>query len=140
MIQLTDEMKSAVNNALADKAPCLLATASPDGRPGLGYRGSVLVYDDAALAYWERTFRQGADNVEANPHVVILYRNPETRKAWKFFGQAEVLRKGPVREEIMSRVVKAEMDRDPERKGVAVIVRLDRVETMAGEVLMAADE
>jgi hypothetical protein len=39
----------------------------------------------------------------------------------------------------MAKTVQAELDRDAERKGVAVIVRLDRVETMAGEVLMSTD-
>lgn len=133
-------MKDAVNSALADKVPCILATASPDGKPGVGYRGSVLALDDSSLAYWERTFRQGSDNVSANPHVVVLYRNPVTRQAWKFFGQAEVHRDGAVRDEVMAKVVQAEMDRDADRKGVAVVVRLDRVETMGGEVLMSADK
>ncbi|MBI4218739.1 MAG: pyridoxamine 5'-phosphate oxidase family protein [Chloroflexi bacterium] len=139
MIQLTGEMKTAINNALADRAPCLLATASPDGRPSIGYRGSMMVFDESSLAYWERTFGRGSENVEANPHVAVLYRNPETRKAWKFFGRAEVHRDGPVRERVMARVVQPELDRDPDRKGVAVIVRLERVETMAGQVLLAAD-
>jgi hypothetical protein len=121
MIVLTDEMKEAVNNALADKAPCILATASLDGRPSVGYRGSVMAFTDSSLAYWERTFRKSNDNVALNPHVVIMYRNPATRKAWKFFGRA---------------TVHAELDRDPDRRGVAVVVELDRVEMMSGEVLM----
>ena len=139
MIQLTDEMKSAVNTALEDKVPCIVATASADGKPGIGYRGSVMDYGDDSLAYWERTFRQGSENIETNPHVVILYRNPATLQAWKFFGQAEVHRNDDAREAVMAKTVKAELDRDTERNGVAVIVRLDRIETMAGEVLMSVD-
>ena len=130
-------MKDAVNTALADKAPCLLATASADGKPGIGYRGSVLAYDDSTLAYWERMFRQGSDNVAANPYVVILYRNPETKQAWKFFGEAEVYPEGAIREDVMARVVTAELDRDADRNGAAVLVRLTKVETMSGEVLMS---
>lgn len=139
MIELTEEMKSAVNHALADKAPCVVATASADGKPGIGLRGSVMSYGSDSLAYWERTFRQGAENIESNPYVVILFRNPATRQAWKFFGRAEIHASGEIREDVMSRTVQAELDRDTERKGVAVVVRLDRVETMAGEVLMPAD-
>ena len=140
LIKLTEEMTNAVNNALADKAPCILATASADGRPGVGYRGSLFVYDEKSLAYWERTFRRGSENVESNPHVVILYRNPATRLAWKFFGKAQVYRNGPVRDEVMNRVVQAELDRDTDRTGAAVIVTLDRVEMMSGVVLMSADD
>jgi hypothetical protein len=136
MIVLTDEMKEAVNNALADKAPCILATASLDGRPSVGYRGSVMAFTDSSLAYWERTFRKSNDNVALNPHVVIMYRNPATRKAWKFFGRATVHANGRLRDEVMQRTVQAELDRDPDRRGVAVVVELDRVEMMSGEVLM----
>ena len=132
-------MKTAVNNALADKAPCVVATASSDGKPSIGLRGSVMAYGDDSLAYWERTFRRGSDNIESNPHIVILYRSSATRQSWKFFGQAEVHRDDDVREDVMSKTVQAELDRDLERKGVAVVVRLDRVETMGGEVLMSVD-
>jgi general stress protein 26 len=140
LIKLTEEMIKALNNALADKVPCILATASPDGKPGVGYRGSVFAYDDQSLAYWERTFRRGSENVEANPHVVILYRNPATRLAWKFFGRAQVYRDGAVRDEVMGRVVQAELDRDTDRQGAAVVVRLDRVEMMSGVVVMSAED
>ena len=138
MIELTDEMKTAVDNALADRAPCLLATASADGYPSIGYRGSVLAYTPSSLAYWERTRRRGLENIESNPHVIVLYRNPETRQAWKFFGDATVHRDGDTRSDVMGRVVQAELDRDPDAEGYAVVIELERVETMTGEVLMEA--
>jgi hypothetical protein len=116
-----------------------VATASPDGKPSIGLRGSVMAYGDFSLAYWERTFRLGAENVESDPHVVILYRNPATRQSWKFFGQAEIHRDGEVREDVMGKVVQAELDRDPDRNGVAIVVQLDRVEAMSGEVLLSAE-
>jgi len=137
--KLTEEMRIAVNSALADKVPCVVATASPDGKPSIGLRGSVMAYGDFSLAYWERTFRLGAENVESDPHVVILYRNPATRQSWKFFGQAEIHRDGEVREDVMGKVVQAELDRDPDRNGVAIVVQLDRVEAMSGEVLSSAE-
>ncbi len=131
-------METAVNGALADKAPCLIATASADGRPSIGYRGSMLAFTSSALAYWERTRRMGFENVETNPHVVVLYRNPETRQAWKFFGRASIHLDGKTRDDVMARVVQPELDRDPDRRGYAVIIELDRVESMQGEVLMEA--
>ena len=96
-------------------------------------------YGDDSLAYWERTFRQGSENIESNPHIVILYRNPATRQAWKFFGRAEVHHDDEIRDEVMTQTVQAELDRDVDRKGVAVVVRLDRVESMAGEILLSAE-
>ncbi|MCH8103473.1 MAG: pyridoxamine 5'-phosphate oxidase family protein [Chloroflexi bacterium] len=138
MIELTEEMQTAVNSALADKVSCLIATASADGKPSIGYRGSMLAFTASSLAYWERTYRRGIENVESNPHVVVLYRNPETRQAWKFFGQASIYRNGATRDDVMARVVQAELDRDPDSKGCAVVIELDRVESMQGEVLMEA--
>lgn len=138
MIELTEEMQTAVNDALADRASCLIATASADGKPSIGYRGSMMAYTASSLAYWERTYRRGIQNVESNPHVVVLYRNPETRQAWKFFGRAAIYRDGETRDDVMARVVQPELDRDPDRKGCAVVIELDRVESMQGEVLMEA--
>ena len=138
MIELTEEMQTAVHSAFADKVPCLIATASADGKPSIGYRGSMLAFAPSSLAYWERTNRRGMENVESNPHVVVLYRNPETRQAWKFFGQATIHRNGGTRDDVMARVVQPELDKDPDRKGYAIVIELDRVESMQGEVLMEA--
>lgn len=139
MIDLTDEMKTALDNALADKVPCILATASADGLPGVGYRGSVMAYDGANLAYWERAKRGGLSNVQSSPYVIVMYRNPDTRQAWKFFGKATIHETGEVREAIKARTVQAEIDRDQDGNGFGVMVELERVETMAGELLQSKD-
>jgi hypothetical protein len=139
MIELTDDMRTALDNALADKAPCLVATSSADGHPGIGYRGSVMAYTSSTLAWWERTHRGGEKNILSNPHVVVLYRNPATRVAWKFFGEAIVHQGDAVREDVMAKVVQPELDRDPDGTGFAVVMEIDRVETMQGEVLMSRD-
>ena len=139
MIRIDEEIRTAVDNALADRVPCILATALPDGHPSVGHRGSVLVFTDDTLAYWERTMRAGLEHVEANPQVVIMYRNPATRQAWKFFGRATVHRDGEVRERVLARVVQQELDRDPDRRGFAVTVELDRIQLMNGELLQARD-
>ena len=39
----------------------------------------------------------------------------------------------------MARVVDAELDRDPERAGFAVIIRVKKIITLAGEVLQQSD-
>jgi bifunctional N-acetylglucosamine-1-phosphate-uridyltransferase/glucosamine-1-phosphate-acetyltransferase GlmU-like protein len=68
-----------------------------------------------------------------------MYRNPATRQAWKFFGKTTVHEAGDVREAVKARTVQAEIDRDQDGTGFAVMVELERVETMAGEVLMSKD-
>ena len=139
MIDLTDEMKTAVNNALADRVPCILATASADGKPGVGPRGSVMAFDGQNLAYWERGKRGGLDNLRTSPYVIVMYRNPETRQAWKFFGRATVHENGDVREQIKARTIQPELDRDADGTGFGVMIELDSVQSLAGEVLQSKD-
>jgi general stress protein 26 len=137
MIKLTDEMREAVNNALANGCPCVLATAGSDGEPDIGYKGSMMIFDDQSLAYWERTRRQHLKNVTANPKVVVLFRDGKTRVNWRFHGTATVHDQGPIRDQVMARVVAAELEKDPERKGSAVIIRVDKVTSLGGEVLQS---
>ena len=51
MIKLVDQMRELIDNALANGSPCILATASRDGEPDIGYKGSVMVFKDDSLAY-----------------------------------------------------------------------------------------
>ena len=140
MIELTDEMKELLDTALDDRLACLVGTASKDGRPQISPKGSVMVFDKDTLAYWERSLRSALDNVAENPHVVIYYNNSEKRVRWRFYGTATVHESGPVRDEVMRRTIQAELDRDPERKGVAVVVRVDLINDLSGEVLQQRDE
>jgi uncharacterized protein len=136
MINLTQQMRELIDPALAKGTPCLVATASKDGQPNIGYKGSVMVFDDDSLAYWERTHQGTLQNVEDNPQVMILFRDPATRAAWRFVGQATIHKTGPLRDQVMARTVQAELDRDPERKGYAVIVKVDKVLPLAGQTPM----
>ena len=139
MIKIDDEMRGLINNCQADGFPCVLGTASRDGRPQISMKGSAMVYDQESLAYWERSKRSALENVAENPHVVILYRNTEKRINWRFYGTATVHDDGPVRDDVMARTVQAELDRDPERTGVAVVVRLDSIAELSGNVLQQRD-
>jgi general stress protein 26 len=128
-------MKDLIDNALANGSPCILATVSADGEPDIGYKGSMMVFDNDSLAYWERTKRVHMKNVKENPHVVVLFRDAKTKAAWRFHGTATLLESGPIRDQVMARTVKDELDKDPERKGAAVVIRLDKITNMGGQVL-----
>ena len=135
MIDMTGEMKELVDRAQADGCVCTLGTADKDGQPQLSLKGSVMVFDSETLAYWERSKRSALENVAENPKVVILYNNPEDRIRWRFYGTAVIHESGPIREKVMSRTVQAELDRDPERLGVAVLVKVDRIAELSGNIL-----
>jgi len=139
MINIDDEMRRLINNGLADGFPCMVGTATRDVQPQISMKGSVLVYDQESLAYWERSKRSALENVGDNPHVVILYRNTDKRINWRSYGTATVHEGDAVREDVMSRTVQAELDRDPDRQGVAVVVRLNKIAELSGNVLQTRD-
>ena len=69
MIEFTDEMHEAIDNALANGTPCIVGTASAGGDPNLGFKGSVMALDGSRLAYWERSMRTILEHIEENPKV-----------------------------------------------------------------------
>jgi predicted pyridoxine 5'-phosphate oxidase superfamily flavin-nucleotide-binding protein len=133
MIKLTEQMRELINPALERGTPCLVATASKDGIPNVGYKGSIMVFDDESLAYWERTLQGTVENLQENPNVMVLFRDPATRAAWRFLGNATLYKEGPLREQVMARTVQAELDRDPERKGYAVVIKVEKVLPLGGQ-------
>jgi hypothetical protein len=140
VINLTDDMRQLIDRNLADGVPCILGAASSDGRPQISMKGSVLVFDRQTLAYWERAKRSALDNIGENSQVVIFYRNPEKRINWRVHGTATVYEQGAIRDNVMARTVKEELDRDPERQGMAVLVRVDRITQLNGTVVQQRDE
>ena len=134
-IGLTDEMTEAVNRALEDRMPCIVATASVEGMPDLSYRGSVFAYDREHLAFWERAKGETLRNLESNAQAAVFYRNHQTRQNWRFYGSVTVLRDGAQREEIMGRVHPFELAQDPDRTGVAVLIRVDRVRSGSDTIM-----
>ena len=71
--------------------------------------------------------------------MVIFYQNPAKRIRWRFYGTATVFEAGAIRDNVMNRTVQAELDRDPERVGVAVLVKLDRIVELNGNVRQEPD-
>jgi phosphoenolpyruvate synthase/pyruvate phosphate dikinase len=135
MIEFTDEMHEAIDNALANGTPCIVGTASAGGDPNLGFKGSVMALDGSRLAYWERSMRTILEHIEENPKVVVMYRDPARRLAWRLYGDVTVHRDGSVRDEVMARVVQPELDRDPERQGFAVVIDVERITTLGADVV-----
>ena len=139
MIKMTDEMRDLIDNAITNGTPCILATASKAGEPHMSFRGSVMVFDDASLAFWDRVKRQSLQHITENPQVCVLFRHPQKRIIWQFVGEATVHPSGPVREQVMARVVQPELDRDPERQGVAVVIRVNKILAGNGNVIQQRD-
>ena len=145
MIKLTETIRDVLNTALADGTPCLVGTSTKDGHPQISPKGSVIVLNDDTLAYWERSNRSSLNRLHENPHVAIFYRNAaragkEFRAGViRFYGDASLVTSGPDRDKVWDLIPEAERKPDPEKKGAAVLVRLNSVEELSGNVVMKRD-
>jgi len=129
MIELTEEMREAINNSLEDNHPVVFASVGPDGQPRLGFVGSIHVHSADQLAVWLRkTDSYSASNIRTNPKLAFLYRNPEKRQTWQFQGTARIIEDDPaLRERVYREIPDREKQFDLERQGHAVVIDLDRV-------------
>lgn len=146
MIEITEQMRHLIESAANEGAFCLVATAAPDGWPQISPKGSMMVHDDRTLAFWERARGGTLDNARQNPRVSVYYRNGARKgelprgSGWRFYGIARICESGPDRDRVMKRTPKAELDRDPKREGVAVLIELTRITDIAGNVLQESSD
>jgi hypothetical protein len=122
---------------------CLLASVLPDGFAQVTPRGGTMVYDDEHIGLWERGRGSSASAMEDGSKLTIYFRKPSLREEGvlplggiaRFYGTATIYRSGPVYEEVWRRLVQPEKDRDPDKKGYAVLVKIERAEDLGGQPL-----
>lgn len=128
------EFADAVDNARTDLNTGLVASAH-EGWPDLSLRGSLLVLDTDHIAWWERGRRETYAGIETNPRAAVFVRNPtRDKRTLRFYGEARIVTDPAERERVWNRVVQVEKDMDPQRRGIAVIMRVDRVRAGPADV------
>ncbi|HEV8022182.1 MAG TPA: pyridoxamine 5'-phosphate oxidase family protein, partial [Candidatus Lustribacter sp.] len=107
MIKMTPLMKELLWTALADGAVALLGTVKPDGTPVISPKGSIAVFDDSTLSFWERSHRNTEKNLSHGGRVTVYYRNSAKMKeipygggVIRFYGTARIATDPAVREKI----------------------------------------
>ena len=138
---LTDAHAALFTDALTNGTPPIVGYVAADGVPKLSYRATVQVLDEQRLAMWIR--EPGAawcGPSPTNPHVSVFYSDRAHGVTLQFVGRAHVDDTDAVRAAVYDASPKAERDMDWRRRGVAVVVDVDRVEgrDATGVVLMAA--
>ena len=111
---LSDTIKTLIRNAWDDGYPCLLATSGPQG-PNITPKGSMIVFDDVHLAWWERSKRAVLENLLHDKRVCVIYANFKAQRDGvlesgflRFFGSAELHDSGSVREAIFASLLPRE--------------------------------
>lgn len=138
-ILLTDDIKQAVNNAFENRTPMVVVYVDENGQPSMSLRGTTQVWSDDQLAFWARGTSNLPKALAARPKVTLWYRDPATRTTLQFRGHARQDDDPKVRDLVFERSPAGEQAADPERKGVVLIVDLDRVDgrTPEGPIAMS---
>jgi uncharacterized protein len=138
---ISQKLKDLINNAWTDGAPCLLATQGPDG-PNISPKGSMVVFDDDHLAYWERSKKQALANLAHDKRVCIIYANFAAQRAGtlesgflRFYGTAELHESGPVHDAIFKLLSPREQTHVGADTGIGVLVTIERAADLRGKPL-----
>jgi hypothetical protein len=131
-----------INTAFPDNV-CLVGTVLPSGFAQVSPRGSTMVFNDEHIALWERGRGSTNENLSNGTKVTVFFRKPQLRTDGilplggiaRFYGAAEIYKSGPIYEEVWNRLIKPEKERDPDKKGFAVLINLERAEDLVGKAL-----
>jgi hypothetical protein len=136
---LSDTIKKLINNAWDDGYPCMLATSGKDG-PNISPKGSMLVYDDQHLAYWERSKKKALENLGHDRRVIVMYANFKAQRDkilesgfLRFWGTAELHESGAVRDAIFAKLLKREQEHVGADTGIGVLIKIDRAADVRGQ-------
>ena len=128
-LRLTEEISSAVNGAFDNQTPMMIAYTDGGGEIHLSFRGTIQAYSDNQLAVWARDPGGGLPrHITARPKVTLFYHDPKTRTTYTFYGRAWITDNPGTRAVIFGNSPPRERQMDFRRRGVAIVVDLDKVE------------
>jgi hypothetical protein len=140
-VAISEKIRKLIYSAWEDGAPCLLATQGVDG-PNISPKGSMVVYDDDHLAYWERSKKQALANLEHDDRVCVIYANFKAQRDGvldsgflRFYGRAELHESGPVRDRIFALLTPREQTHAGADTGIGVLVKIERAADVRGKPL-----
>jgi len=119
MAKLTEEIKSFIADHEA-----FIATASADGTPNIGAKGSTQVLDDEHIVFYELTGGRTWENLQTNPKVAIAVAEKSTIKGYKLTGKAELITDGELYDGAKQL---AEMLKMPVPPKAAVKIKIDGI-------------
>ena len=79
-----------------------VATVSPDGKPNLSPKGTLVGWSSNILAFADIRSPDTMDNLQSNSNVEINAIDPFSRRGYLFKGKARILKNGSLFEEILN--------------------------------------
>ena len=139
---LSDTIKTLIRNAWDDGYPCMLATVGKDG-PNISPKGSMIVFDDQHLAYWERSKKKALENLGQDRRVVVMYSNFKAQRDkvlesgfLRFWGTAELHESGPVHDAIFAKLLKREQEHVGADTGIGVLITISHAADIHGKSIL----
>jgi hypothetical protein len=122
---------------------CLIGTVLPDGFAQITPRGSTLAFDDEHFSLWERGKGSTNENLIDGSKVTVFFKKAALRADGtlpaggiaRFYGTATIHKSGPLYDQVWNKTIQPEKDRDPEKKGFAVLIKVERAEDLSGKPL-----
>jgi len=135
----SETIRRLIASAWDDGHVCLLGTTGENG-PNISPKGSMMIFDDDHIAYWERSKRSALQNLQHDARVVVVYSNMQAQRdgvlesgILRFYGRAELHESGPMREAIFARLNEREATHVGADQGVGVLIKVDRAEDVRGK-------
>ena len=132
MIQLEEELRARIARAIDDLIPVTVSYIDTRGKPHIAFYGSTHVSGPSELAVWVRNpAGELPSTVGKNPYVAAIYGNIKERIYATFEGKARLAPAAADRERVFKGMHALEQKFDAERKGVAILIDLERVTVLS---------
>jgi predicted pyridoxine 5'-phosphate oxidase superfamily flavin-nucleotide-binding protein len=122
MVKLSEEVQEFVRRQRLG----YVATVCPDGTPNLSPKGTVTVWDAEHLVFADLNSPGTVRNLENNPAIEINVVDIFIRKGFRFKGKAQVLREGPLFDEMLAFYTKRGLFDAPRRIRAIVLVTVEQ--------------
>jgi hypothetical protein len=138
------KLQPEINNAYEQEYEVpLIGIALPDGYVNVMPRGSTQVYDDDHFSFWIRGRGTTDKLMRDGLKFTVFFRKLRLRSDGvlpiggiaRFYGTIAVHKSGPVYDKVWERLIPGEKKWDPDKKGFAVLLKVERAEDLFGQPL-----
>ncbi len=132
MIKLDADIRHNVATAIDNLKTMTCAYVDMEGKPHISFYGSTHVHNDDELALWVRN-PEGAllKTLPQNPHVAFIYGDIANSIYYTFNGRGRIVSEEATRDRVYAEMHPIELKFDADKRGVAVVVELDKVTVLS---------
>ena len=129
-----------INTAFPNNV-CLVGSTLSNGYAQITPRGSTFVYDADHIMLWERGRGSTADEMKDGTKLTVYYQNFGKRDVLpmggiaRLYGTAKIYKSGPVYDKVWQMLIPPEKERDPDKKGYAVLIKIERTEDLLQQII-----